>query len=72
MVMFWPIQQELDCINREGRILGKIKFDGNTDAYIFSPDNDTLVLSDLEANNITEKLSALNSGLSSVPMQDDD
>ncbi len=29
MVMFWPIQQELDCISDSGDVLGRIKFDGS-------------------------------------------
>jgi hypothetical protein len=72
MVMFWPIQQELDCITDSGRILGKIKFDSHKDEYIFCPDNDSIVLSSLEESNITQRLSGLGSGEYSIPMQDDD
>lgn len=72
MVLFWPIQQELDCINDSGRILGKIKFDGANDEYIFCPANDTLNLSSIEKSGIAERLSGLGSGKYSIPMQDDD
>jgi hypothetical protein len=37
MVIFWPIQQELDCINNQGLVLGKIGFNGGMDQHIFSP-----------------------------------
>ena len=72
MVMFLPIQQELDCINGEGCILGKIKFDGQLDRFIFSPDNHDIVLSQLEQASIAKKISHLNAGSSAIPMQDDD
>jgi len=72
MVLFWPIQQELDCINGSGRILGKIKFDGSKEEYIFYPANESLVLSSLEKSNISERLLGLDSGKYSIPMQDDD
>jgi len=72
MVMFWPIQQELNCISDSGQILGKIKFDVFKDEYIFYPDNESIVLSDLESSNIDDRLSGLKSGQYSIPMQDDD
>jgi len=72
MVMFWPVQQELDCINRSGCILGKIKFDASKDQYIFHPDNESVALSSIEQSNIEERLSGLNSGQLSIPPQDDD
>jgi len=72
MVLFWPIQQELDCINCSGRILGKIKFDGSKEEYIFYPANESLVLSSLEKSSISERLLGLDSGKCSIPMQDDD
>ncbi|WP_290704996.1 hypothetical protein [Amphritea sp.] len=72
MVLFWPIQQELDCISGSGRILGKIKFDGYKDEHRFCPDNESLVLSSLEQSCIAERLSGLDSGKYSIPMQDDD
>lgn len=52
MVLFWPIQQELDCINDSGCILGKIKFDVFKDEYIFCPDSESVVLSDSEQTSI--------------------
>lgn len=72
MVMFWPIQQELDCINMSGSILGKIKFDNTKNQYRFHPDDETTTLSSIEESKITEKLADLNSGKYSIPMQDDD
>ena len=72
MVMFWPIQQELNCISDSGRILGKIRFDVFKDEFIFCPDNESIVLSDLESSHIDERLSGLESGKYSIPMQDDD
>lgn len=72
MVMFLPVQQELDCINGEGCILGKIKFDGLSDGFVFCPDNDAIELSSDEQASITQKLSDLQSGGSAIPMQDDD
>jgi len=72
MVLFWPVQQELDCINDSGRILGKIKFDVSKEEYIFSPDNESIILSSLEKSSIDDRLLGLDSGKYSIPMQDDD
>ena len=72
MVLFWPIQQELNCINDSGDILGKIKFDSTLDLYGFYPESESTVLSNIEESNITERLAGLNSGKYSIPAQDDD
>jgi mevalonate pyrophosphate decarboxylase len=72
MVLFWPIQQELDCISASGCILGKIKFDGLKDIHIFCPTNESISLSSIEKSCIAERLSGLDSGIYSIPMQDDD
>jgi len=72
MVLFWPIQQELDCINCSGQILGKIKFGDSMDEYIFCPANASIVLSSREKADIAERLSGLESGKYLIPMQDDD
>jgi len=72
MVMFLPVQQELNCITGNGRILGKIKFDGHKNKHIFSADSDSIVLSSSEETCITQRLSGLDSGQYSIPMQDDD
>ncbi|MGH1487315.1 MAG: hypothetical protein ACRBCI_13965 [Cellvibrionaceae bacterium] len=72
MVLFLPVQQELDCINGNGDILGKIKFDRPKSGYIFYPANESISLSSLEKSSITERLSGLDSGQYSIPMQDDD
>ena len=72
MVLFWPIQQELDCINVSGCILGKIKFDNSKEEYIFYPANESIILSNIERSSIAERLSGLDSGKYLIPMQDDD
>ncbi len=72
MVLFFPIQQELDCISDSGRILGKIKFDGSESEYIFCPDEESIVLSGVEEACIVERLAGLASGKYSMAMQDDD
>jgi hypothetical protein len=71
-MLFFPIQQELDCINDSGLILGKIKYDGCKDEHEFHPDNESIVLSSEEKAKIEERLSSLNSGKLSIPMPDDD
>jgi len=72
MVLFWAAQQALDCINDSGSILGKIKFDTAKDEFIFSPDSDSVELSSIEKSSIADRVSGLNSGQYSIPMQDDD
>ena len=72
MVLFWPIQQELDCINDSGRILGKIKFDGVKNEHIFHPANESITLSSIEKSSIADRLAGLDSGKYLIPMQDDD
>ncbi len=72
MVLFWPIQQELDCINSNGDILGKIKFDGVNDNHQFYLADESITLSNTEKTSIAEKLAGLDSGKYSIPMQDDD
>lgn len=72
MVMFWPIQQALNCITDDGRILGKIEFDVKTEQYQFCPEDDAVVLSHLEQSHIDQRLANLHSGDYLMPMQDDD
>jgi hypothetical protein len=72
MVLFFPIQQELDCINNSGVILGKIKFDNSKAEYMFQPDNASTELSTSEQSTIDKKLSTLVSGSDAVDMQADD
>jgi len=72
MVLFWPVQQELDCINDCGVILGKIKYNASTKAYGFVPDNDKIKLSEAEETMIAVRVAQLESGHISIPMQDDD
>lgn len=72
MVLFFPIQQELDCISDSGQVLGKIKFDGPSQKFQFFADNESVVLEGIEEANIIERLAGLASGKYSIPMQDDD
>ena len=72
MVMFWPIQQELDCISDSGDVLGRIKFDGSKNEYTFSPVDESIALSGEQHAKIVERLAGLASGKFSIPMQDDD
>jgi len=72
MVLFFPIQQDLDCINDSGLILGKLKFDSSKSGYIFQADNASIVLAQSEQSAIDGKLTSLNSGSDSIGMQDDD
>lgn len=71
-MLFFPNQQELDCFNTIGVILGKIKFDGLLNKHIFHPINGSIVLTNKEELSIAEKLAVLDSGNYSIPMQDDD
>jgi hypothetical protein len=71
-MLFFPIQYELDCINDSGDIVGRIKFDNSKNEYIFYPGNESIVLSDSDKAIIAQRLSDLESGKYSIPMQDDD
>lgn len=72
MVLFWPIQQELDCISHKGDILGKIAFIAESEVYSFLPADQAIVLSAEEQSSIQQKVDALNTGNYLIPMQDDD
>ena len=72
MVLFWPIQQELDCINSTGDILGKINYDPTNQQFRFVPDHPAVKLSSTEQQMIADKLFALHTGQSSIALQDDD
>jgi len=72
MVMFFHVQQELDCINSSGDILGKIRFVPAKGEYQFFPDSESVVLTDEEQASISQRLAALASGEYEIPMQDDD
>lgn len=71
-VLFWPIQQELDCVSDSGQVVGKIKFDGAKNEYAFCPMDEALVLSAEQERAIVERLAGLASGKYLIPMQDDD
>ncbi len=72
MPLFFLNQQELDCINDNGQIFGKIKFDVSNNEYIFYLIDESIVLSDSDKSSIADRLSGLESGQYSIPMQDDD
>lgn len=72
MMLFLPSQDELDCINDEGLILGKIRFDSSRNEHIFNLINESINLSCIEQTRIEERLSGLDSGKYSMPTQDDD
>jgi len=71
-VLFFPIQQELDCISDDGRILGRIRFNADTGHHQFQQDSEVDVLSDAEQASINQRLAGLDSGIYTIPMQDDD
>ena len=71
MVLFFPMQQELDCISDSGDILGKIRFDGTQQKHIFDAD-DKARLSAQQQKLINQKLATLDGGKHVIPMQDDD
>lgn len=72
MVLFLPIQQELDCINSDGQILGKIRFDDSNGSHVFYKLAQSVKLKKSEESMISERLTGLDSGKYSIPMQDDD
>lgn len=72
MPLFFLNQQELDCINDDGQIFGKIRFDVSKNEYIYYPIDESIALSSSDKASITERLSGLESGKYSIPMQDDD
>ncbi len=71
-MLFLPAQQELDCVNENGDIVGKIVFDGAKNEYCFNSEDESVVLTDLEIARIAERIAGLYSGKYSIPMQDDD
>ena len=72
MLLFLPIQQELDCISSNGLILGKIRFDDSEGRHIFYELDDSPKATSEEEFLISERLQGLDSGKYSIPMQDDD
>ncbi len=71
-MLFLPCQDELDCINDDGRILGKIRFDSSKEEHIFNSADESLSLTAAEEASISERLSGLDSDKYSMPTQDDD
>jgi hypothetical protein len=72
MVMFWPFQQELNCIGASGSVLGKIRFDHTQKKHVFEPEEKIPRLSEAEEIRIAERLTGLDAGLFTIPLQDDD
>lgn len=58
-MLFLPAQQELDCINDSGTIVGKITFDGASNEYSFRAENESIVLTELEIARIAERIAGL-------------
>jgi len=71
MVLFFPMQQELDCISDSGDILGKIRFDGAQQKHVFDAEA-TASISAQQQTRINQKLAILDGGEHTIPMQDDD
>ena len=71
-MLFLAIQQELDCITDDGRVLGKICYDDTAGCHVFHPADVHLAVTESERVSISERLSGLDSGKYSIPMQDDD
>jgi len=55
MMLFLANQQELDCINSDGRILGKITFDTSKNEHVFCPDEQSIELSSEEKLDIDKR-----------------
>ena len=71
MVLFVPMQQELDCINSDGQILGKIRFYDSQKSHILYKLDESVMVEKSEMSMILERLSSLDLGKYSIPMQDD-
>lgn len=71
-MLFLPSQDELDCINESGNILGKIRFDSAKEVHVFCPADASLTVSSDDEASIAERLSGLDQGKYSMPTQDDD
>jgi hypothetical protein len=71
-MLFLPSQDELDCINESGSILGKIRFDSAKEVHVFCPVDASLTVSSDDEASIAERLSGLDEGKYSMPTQDDD
>lgn len=71
-MLFLPNQQELDCFNDSGELVGKIKFNAHSDKHEFHSESETSQLTNSEQLTIAERLAGLDLGKFSIPMQDDD
>ncbi len=71
-MLFFPIQQELDCISERGVIVGKIRFDDAQGRHIFYQPDDIVEVPAVEQAAINERLAGLDAGIYGIPMQDDD
>lgn len=71
-MLFFPIQQDLDCINDAGVIVGRIRFDAELRKHVFVLTDESVELSSEEESRVSERLTGLDSGKYVIPMQDDD
>jgi len=71
-MLFFPMQQELDCISDSGDIVGKIRFDDVQRKHVFYRLEGAKALSSADESAISERLAGLDSGQYGIPMQDDD
>lgn len=71
-MLFLSIQQELDCINDDGRIIGKIRFDADAKKHVFYQPDEVFNLSEADQLQVNARLAGLDAGLYVIPMQDDD
>ena len=58
-MLFFPIQQELDCISERGVIVGKIRFDDAQGRHIFYQPDDIVEVTAAEQAAINERLAGL-------------
>jgi len=71
-MLFFPIQQELDCISYSGEIVGKIRFDDVQGKHIFYQPDGECEVSAVDMDYIQARLDGLDTGVFEIPMQDDD
>lgn len=72
IMLFFPSQDELDCITSDGQILGKIRFDTSLEKHIFTLGEASLELTSEQQEKINQRLAGLDVGQFTMPTQDDD
>ena len=65
-MLFFPIQQELDCISERGVILGKIRFDDAQGRHIFYQPDDVVEVTAAEQAAINERRAGRDAGTSGM------